>query len=120
MNSKNQGLMTDGNISNNNRIIFQNNQVTIRRIIDEKNSMNYIFLSSTLDNGDTLYIRIQVASIEESVKISNRLLIFIGGISILIAGILASFISKKFTKPILELNTKNCLTLRLVKIGKSK
>ena len=104
MNSKNQGLMTDGNISNNNRIIFQNNQVTIRRIIDEKNSMNYIFLSSTLDNGDTLYIRIQVASIEESVKISNRLLIFIGGISILIAGILASFISKKFTKPILELN----------------
>lgn len=103
-NSKNQGLITDGNISNNNRIIFKNNQVTIRRIIDEKNSMNYIFLSSTLDNGDTLYIRIQVASIQESVKISNRLLIFIGGISILIAGILASFISRKFTKPILELN----------------
>ena len=63
---------------NNNRIIYQNNNITIRRIIDEKNNMNYIFLSSKLDNGNKLYIRIQVASIQESVKISNRLLVLIG------------------------------------------
>lgn len=66
--------------------------------------MNYIFLSATLDNGYQLYIRIPVASIQESVKISNNLLILIGGVAIIIAGILASFISKKFTEPILELN----------------
>ena len=88
----------------NNKIIYQNKNVTIRRILDEKNSMNYIFLTSKLDNGNMLYIRIQVASIQESVKISNRLLVLIGGVSIVIASVLASFISKKFTEPILELN----------------
>jgi len=77
-------------------IIYQDKKVTIRRIIDEKNSMNYIFLSATLDNGNVLYIRIQVASIQESVQISNRLLILIGGVSVLIASVLASFISRRF------------------------
>lgn len=102
LNSQNQGFINNKILVN--HIIYQDEKLIIRRIIDEKNSMNYIFLSSILDNGDVLYIRIQVESIKESVQISNRLLIFIGGVSILIAGILASFISKKFTEPILELN----------------
>lgn len=99
-----QSQNTINNRTSRSHIIYQDKNVVIRRILDEKNSMNYIFLSSTLDNGDVLYIRIQVASIQESVRISNRLLILIGGISILIAGVLASIISRKFTKPILELN----------------
>lgn len=102
LNSQNQSFINNRLPSN--HIIYEDENIEIRRIIDEKNNMNYIFLSSILDNGDMLYIRIQVASIEESVQISNRLLIFIGGISIFIASILASFISKMFTKPILELN----------------
>lgn len=104
INNRNENFLLEGNAKIRNRIIYKNNNVTIRRIIDEKNSMNYIFLSAGLDNGDSLYIRIQVASIQESVKISNNLLILIGGVSILIAGVLASFLSKKFTEPILELN----------------
>ena len=99
-----QSFIVNGKVVGNQRILFQNDKVIIRRIIDQRNSMNYIFLSSKLDNGNILYIRIQVASIEESVQISNRLLIFIGAISILIAGVLASIISRKFTEPILELN----------------
>ena len=86
----------NGNIDlfrNNNHIIYESPKVTIRRILDEKNSMNYIFLSASLDNGNLLYIRIQVSSIQESVQISNRLLILIGGASIIIASALASFIS---------------------------
>ena len=104
VNRRNNQFFSEGNIDKRNRVIYKNDNVTIRRIVDEKNSMNYIFLSATLDNGNTLYIRIQVASIQESVKISNNLLVLIGGVSILIAGLLASFISKKFTEPILELN----------------
>ena len=89
----------NGNIDlfrNNNHIIYESPKVTIRRILDEKNSMNYIFLSASLDNGNLLYIRIQVSSIQESVQISNRLLILIGGASIIIASALASFISRKY------------------------
>lgn len=102
--TQSQNLMVENKMLNQHHIIYQDSKVTIRRIIDEKDSMNYIFLSATLDNGDVLYIRIQVASIQESVQISNRLLILIGGVSILIASVLASFISRRFTQPILELN----------------
>ncbi len=87
-----------------NRVIFSDAKMKITRLIDEKNAINYILLTATLDNGYLLYIRIPIASIQESVKISNNLLLLIGGISILIAGILASFISRKFTEPISELN----------------
>ena len=84
-------------------VIYKNNNMSIRKIVDFKNGINYIFLSSTLDNGSYLYIRIPITPIQESVKISNNVLILIGGISILIAGIISSFISKSFTKPITEL-----------------
>ena len=80
------------------------NHVVIKKIKDEKSGIRYIVLYATLDNSYKLYIRIPVSAIEESVKISNELLVLIGGIVILISGILASVISRKFTKPILELN----------------
>ena len=102
LNNQNQSFINNRRFTN--HIVYQDEKIEIRRIIDEKDGMNNIFLTGTLDNGNMLYIRIQVASIQESVQISNRLLIFIGGISILIAGVLASFISRKFTQPILELN----------------
>ena len=90
--------------NNNESIIYKQKNTVIRKIEDEKNSMDYLFLSATLDNENVLYIRVQIASIKESVRLSNQLLIVIGGVSILIAGIFASVISKKFTNPILELN----------------
>ena len=85
-------------------IIYNKNKVTIRKIVDVKSNINYMFLSAELDNGYTLYIRIPISPIQESVRISNNLLILIGGISIIIAGIIASFLSRKFTEPITELN----------------
>ena len=57
-----------------------------------------------LDNGYSLYIRIPIAPIEESVRISNTTLVTIGVITILISAFAASVISRKFTKPILQLN----------------
>ncbi len=94
----------DADYDRNNIVIFADDNMIIRRINDAQNSMNYIFLSAMLDNGYHLYIRLQVESIQESVKISNNLLISVGAVSILVAGILASIISRKFTEPILELN----------------
>lgn len=98
-------------------IIYNKNNVTIRKIVDIKSNINYIFLSAELDNGYILYIRIPISPIQESVRISNNLLILIGGISIIIAGIIASFISRKFTKPITELND---ITTNMAKLDFSK
>ena len=84
--------------------MYKSDKGIITRIEDEKNSMNYIFLKADLTNGFDLYIRVSVASIQESVRISNQLLIAISLITILIAGISASIISRRFTDPIKELN----------------
>ncbi len=85
-------------------IIYQDSNIKIRRIDDEGNSISYLLLAGKLNNGYSLYIRIPVVPIEESVSISNRALILIGGITILISAFIASFVSRKFTEPILQLN----------------
>ena len=87
-----------------NVLIYKKDKVTIRKVVDLTNNLNYIFLSGEASNGNTIFIRIPISSIQESVRISNNLLILVGGISVLIAGILASILSRKFTEPITELN----------------
>ena len=83
----------------------ENDEFIIRRLRDNKTGISYILLSARLDNGYLLYIRIPVTSIEESVKISNNFLYLIAGFTILISAVIVSFVSRKFTEPILELNT---------------
>lgn len=90
--------------NNSGDILYAREKMIIKKLQDEKSKINYVVLFATLDNNYNLYIRIPISAIEESVRISNNLLLFIGGIVIFISGILASFISRKFTEPILELN----------------
>ena len=61
-------------------------------------------LVATLDNSYNLYIKMPVTSIEESVKISNEFLSIIGFFVILIGGTILSFVSSRFSDPIVELN----------------
>lgn len=82
----------------------KNDKFSIKRQKDFKNGLSYIMLSGELDNGYFLYIRIPVTSIQDSVSISNNFLLLMAGFTILIAAIMLSIISKKFTEPILELN----------------
>ncbi len=87
-----------------NSLLYKNNKITIRKVEDSGNGLTFILLNATLDNGYILYIRMPIASIHESVKISNKFLYLIGGLTIIIGGIVGSIISRKFTRPILELN----------------
>ncbi len=82
-----------------------NDKFSIKKQKDIKNGMSYIMLSGILDNGYLLYIRIPVTSIQDSVKISNNFLWLMAGFTILISAIMVSVVSRKFTEPILELNT---------------
>ena len=86
------------------QILEKNEKFVIKKIRDNQNGINYILLASTLDNGYLLYIRIPINSIQESVKISNRFLYLMAGFAILIAAVIVSYVSRKFTDPILELN----------------
>ncbi len=93
---KNQNNQTD--------ILKKNEKYTISKFKDKKTNINYIMLIANLDNYYELYIRMPVASIEESVKISNEFLSIIAIFIIVIGGIVLSFISNRFSEPIVELN----------------
>lgn len=82
----------------------KNDKFSIKKQRDVKNGLSYIMLSGKLDNGYFLYIRIPLNSIQDSVTISNNFLLLMAGFTILIASIMVSVVSKKFTEPILELN----------------
>lgn len=85
-------------------ILEASDEMLIRVVKDDSTNINYLFLSGKLDNGYTLYIRIPIAFIHESVEISNRFLYLIAGFAIILAAIIVSVVSRRFTKPILELN----------------
>ena len=87
-----------------NNILYNKDNVVISKSADLKNGLTYILLSGKLDNGYTVYIRVAVTSIQESVKISNNFLCLIGGIVIIISAVIISFIAKKFTDPITKLS----------------
>ena len=65
-------------------IMYSNENVTIRKIQDKKNGLNFILLSGTLDNGDKLFIRMPITLIQESVEISNTFLYLIAFITVVL------------------------------------
>ena len=80
-------------------------KLIIRNIKEDKNNVSYLFLAAELDNGYELYVRTPIAFIRESVEISNRFLYTMAFFVIIFSAIIISFVSKLFTKPIVELNT---------------
>lgn len=92
------GTTTDDNL------LYNSDNVKIKKTFDNKTELTFVLLSATLDNGYQLYIRVAIVSIQESVDISNRILMLIGGFTIIVSGVLVYMISKKFTSRIEELN----------------
>ena len=96
--------MTNRFSTNKGETIEEAEKFTIRQMQDSRSGITYILLSAVLDNGYLLYIRIPINSIQESVKISNNFLYLMAGFTILISAVIVSYVSRKFTDPILELN----------------
>ncbi len=83
--------------------IYKSGKYAIK-MVDDTSSNKFLMLISNMDNGYIIYIKIPITPIKESVRISNEALLVIGFLMIIISACLSSFISKKFTKPIIELN----------------
>ena len=85
-------------------IIEQTDNYIISEIKDEGTNIKYIILIGNLDNNYKMYVRMPIASIEESVKISNKFLYIIAIFVIILGGITVSIVSRRFSKPIEQLN----------------
>lgn len=84
--------------------IYSGDKIIINQSQDITTGYKFIYLTATLDNEYKLYIRVPIASIKESVKISNTFLQLIGFVTLIISGVIVVIISKRFTEPILQLN----------------
>ncbi len=71
---------------------------------DKRMGSDFITLYGILDEGQLIFFRTPLESIRESVSISNKFLLIVGGICIIISSIIVFAVSKAFTKPIAELN----------------
>lgn len=98
------GVLYNYRFAQNTELVYGEKNMNIRKIKDKKNEVTYMLLSGKLDNNYTVYIRLPISSVQESVRISNNFLYLIGGFTLIIAAIMISFISKRFTEPIMELN----------------
>lgn len=100
-----------------NYVIYQEENMKIYKVDGETTNLTYILLTAELVNGYNLFIRIPIAPIEESVRISNNVLLLIGLLTIIVAALAVSIISRRFTDPILELND---ITKQMAKLEFSK
>ncbi|MDE5894087.1 MAG: HAMP domain-containing histidine kinase, partial [Acetatifactor sp.] len=76
---------------------------TIFKFVDMRTKTEYIEMYGQLDNGYWFIINTTRESIQESVRIANRFLAYIGVAATLVSGILMWFMSKRVTDPVLEL-----------------
>lgn len=75
----------------------------IYTVFDSRMKSNYIDLFGFLDNGYMVYMRTNYESMQESVKIANKFLAYVGIIAVIMGTSIMFYISKKFTSPILQL-----------------
>ena len=91
-------------IFNKSDIMYSDGNISIRKIVDKRNDINYILLKANLENGNQVFIRTPITPIEDSVDISNKFIYVMGVAAIILGGIAITFITQRFTKPIEELN----------------
>lgn len=72
--------------------------------VDDSTTNKYLLLKSEADNGYLVYIKIPINPIKESVRISNETLILLGALLIVISAFASSYISRRLTEPIVQLN----------------
>ena len=109
-------VLTEYRDSYSRNLIYNQKNMKINKV-EDRNGVCYLLATSQLDNDYILYTRIPLESIQESVSISNNVLILIGIIMIGISAIIASIVSKKFTAPIMELNN---ITKKMAKLDFSQ
>ena len=97
--------MLDQNKTEKGKILYSKNKIYILELKDFNNGITFLTLLAKMDNGNNIYIRMPISAITENVEISNHFLYIIGIITLIIGGVIITYISKRFTKPISELST---------------
>lgn len=84
-------------------VIVKNQDYTMEKMKDFRSDQSFLEMWGYLSEGQIFIIRTPVESINESVRIANQFLAYVGLIAIVISGCVIYFVAKKVTEPIMEL-----------------
>ena len=84
------------------KILREGEGYVIQRFSSGKDE--YLEMYGRLSSGISFIMRTPVESIRESAKIANRFFAYVGVLGALLGGLIVWFVSRKITRPILELN----------------
>ncbi len=84
-------------------IVEQTEDYQLLMSVDRMSGAEYIELWGMLQNDNIFMMRSAIQSIEETARITNVFLIYIGGTVLIIGLIVVSLVARKVSKPILEL-----------------
>ncbi|MGN0306583.1 MAG: sensor histidine kinase, partial [Lachnospiraceae bacterium] len=85
------------------KYLMETKQYKMTMVTDKRTKTEYLEIWGNLDSGDVFLLRTPLEGIRDSVKISNRFLAYIGALATLASGIIIWFLTKKYTRPIMEL-----------------
>lgn len=93
-----------GNTSKENSFetLSENDDHNIYKVYNSRLRSYNLELIGVLDSGENIYISSNFESIKESADIASRFLAFVGLFALLVGAAIMSFVSRSFTKPILE------------------
>ena len=80
-----------------------NEKFVITENESKSDDTNYMTLTGKLDNGYTVFIKVSLFPVQESVRLSNQTLILIGLIIIVVSLIVSIFLSRNITYPIVRM-----------------
>jgi len=85
------------------KILETGENFTVQQTKDYLTQADYIEVIGTLDSGEAFIMRTAVQSIRESAAISNRFFTYIGMVGVLISSLIIWWLSRRISRPILEL-----------------
>ncbi|MDO5382056.1 MAG: HAMP domain-containing sensor histidine kinase [Eubacteriales bacterium] len=86
-------------------IINKTDKYTLQKVYDSRLLDDYLELWGTLDNGKSILIRTPIQGIKDNVHISNRLITYVGGATILLGIVAAVILSTYISRPIKQLSS---------------
>ncbi|MCM1049700.1 MAG: HAMP domain-containing histidine kinase [Clostridiales bacterium] len=90
-------------ITQNADVLDEEESYSISIILDDRTNTEYVEMWGVLDNGNLFLFQTPMESIEESVKLANKFLAYVGIVGTFVSVIIGLIISGRITKPIMEL-----------------
>lgn len=84
-------------------ILEENEDYVLQSTVDKFSSNQYYELSGIVSSGNYMIIRMSVESFRESISISNKFYLGLGAALIIVITIIMIAVTRKYTKPVLQL-----------------